>query len=165
MSEEEKKAIETTKVILKEWQKIVDIEDPTEREIEMTCYAEEMPFSEMKTLLNLIEKQQKEIEREKQYNDFYKNLCDKQQEEIKKLKEIEQAHKEENEKLRGELEKEKEKNKKQFDILCKYEDKLEFYENNIFDELGKVINLDKFRNLDKISVKGKKYIAQDVLIS
>lgn len=95
-------------------------------------------------------------------NDVLLNLIDKQQKELKDLKEIEQAHKEENGKLRIGLEEEKNKNKKQFDILCKYEDKLEFYENNVFDELDKVINLDKFRNLDKISVKGKKYIAQDV---
>lgn len=62
MSEEEKEAIKTTKAILKEWQKIVDIEDPEERDIEMNCYIEEMPFSEMKTLLKIIKKQQKEIE-------------------------------------------------------------------------------------------------------
>ena len=60
MTEQEKKAIETTKAILKEWQKIVDIEDPTEREIEMSCYIEEMPFYEMQTLLKIIKKQQKE---------------------------------------------------------------------------------------------------------
>ena len=95
-------------------------------------------------------------------NDVLLNLIDKQQKELKKLKEIEQAHKEENGKLRVELEEEKEKNKKQFDILCKYEDKLEFYEDKVFDELGKVINLDKIKELDKISVKGKKYIAQYV---
>lgn len=61
MSEEEKEAIKTTKAILKEWQKIVDIEDPTEREIEMSCYIEEMPFFEMKTLLKIIKKQQNEM--------------------------------------------------------------------------------------------------------
>ena len=61
MSEEEKKAIENTEQILKEWQKIVDIEDDMERDIEMNCYSEEMPFFEMKTLLKLVKKQQKEI--------------------------------------------------------------------------------------------------------
>ena len=35
-------------------------------------------------LLNLIDKQQKEIEREKQYTDFYKDLCNKQQKEIER---------------------------------------------------------------------------------
>ena len=61
MSDEEKKAIENTELILKEWQKIVDIKDDMERDIEMNCYSEEMPFFEMKTLLKLVKKQQKEI--------------------------------------------------------------------------------------------------------
>ena len=37
-------------------------------------------------LLNILDKQQKEIEREEQYTDFYKDLCNKQQKEIKKEK-------------------------------------------------------------------------------
>lgn len=61
MTEEEKEAIKTTKAILREWQKIVDIEDPEERDIEMSMYIEEMPFFEMKTLLKIIKKQQKEM--------------------------------------------------------------------------------------------------------
>ena len=60
MTEEEKKAIEDLKDILKYWQTIVDIEDDVEREIEMSCYCEEMPFEQLKIALNLIEKLQKE---------------------------------------------------------------------------------------------------------
>ena len=41
-------------------------------------------------ILNLINNYKKEIDREKQYTDFYKDLCNKQQKEIKELqKEIE----------------------------------------------------------------------------
>lgn len=58
--EEEKKAIERSKEILKEWQEIVDIEDTVEREIEMTLYAEDMPFNELKILVNLVEQLEKE---------------------------------------------------------------------------------------------------------
>ena len=61
-TEEEKKTIESSKAILEHWQEILDIEDDIERDIEMSMYSEEMPFNEMKILLNLIEKQQKEIE-------------------------------------------------------------------------------------------------------
>lgn len=62
LSEEEKKAIERLNEILKEWQEIVNIEDKTEREIEMSLYMEDMPFEEIKTVLNLITKLQKENE-------------------------------------------------------------------------------------------------------
>ena len=61
LSEEEKKAIERANEILKEWQKIVDIEDDIERDIEMSMYSEEMPFHTMKILLNLIQNQDTEI--------------------------------------------------------------------------------------------------------
>ena len=40
---------------------------------------------ELKLLLNLVDKQEKEIEREKQYSDFYEDLCNKQQKIIKEL--------------------------------------------------------------------------------
>ena len=75
MTEEEKKAIEDLKDILKYWQTIVDIEDDVEREIEMTCYSEEMPFEQLKIALNLIEKQAKEIkERKNEEKTFFKWL-------------------------------------------------------------------------------------------
>lgn len=67
MIEEEKEAIKTLEEILKEWQKIVDIEDPIERECEMSCYMEDMPFYQIKILLKLVEKQQKEIKEYKRY--------------------------------------------------------------------------------------------------
>ena len=62
LSEDELKAIEKLNEILKEWQEIVNIEDKTEREIEMSLYMEDMPFEEIKTVLNLITKLQKENE-------------------------------------------------------------------------------------------------------
>lgn len=71
LSEEEKKAIERLNEILKEWQEIVNIEDKTEREIEMSLYMEEMPFEETRTVLNLITKLQKE-------NGILKRAFDKQ---------------------------------------------------------------------------------------
>ena len=71
LSEEEKKAIERLNEILKEWQEIVNIEDKTEREIEMSLYMEEMPFEETKTVLNLITKLRKE-------NEILKRAFDKQ---------------------------------------------------------------------------------------
>ena len=84
LSEEEKKAIERLNEILKEWQEIVNIEDKTEREIEMSLYMEEMPFEEIKTVLNLITKLQKENEIlkrafDKQTADMSNNLLELQQ--------------------------------------------------------------------------------------
>ena len=67
--EEEKKAIERAKEILKEWQEIVDIEDTVEREIEMTLYAEDMPFNELKILVNLVEQLEKENKELKMNNE------------------------------------------------------------------------------------------------
>ena len=98
MSEEEKEVIADLKEILKEWQKIVDIEDLEERDIEMSMYIEEMPFYQIKTLLNLVEKQQKEIEVFKRYTVDCRELEietnnaweDKIKERLKKLKEKEQ---------------------------------------------------------------------------
>ena len=66
MNEEEKEAIERLTEILKEWEEILNIEDKTEREIEMSLYMEDMPFKEIKTALNLITKLQKEIEHQKE---------------------------------------------------------------------------------------------------
>lgn len=95
MTEEEKKAIEDLKDILKYWQTIVDIEDDVEREIEMNCYSEEMPFEQLKIALNLIEKLQKENlllsakENMSAYFEFKRNYIpkDKIREKIKELEE------------------------------------------------------------------------------
>lgn len=66
LSEEEKKAIELLKNKNTEYYyRFIDVRDA------------------VSTLLNLIEKLQKEIDREKQYTDFYEDLCNKQQKEIK----------------------------------------------------------------------------------
>lgn len=86
LSEEEKKAIKKLNEILKEWQEIINIEDETEREIEMLLYLEEMPFEEINTVLNLITKLQKENEKkDKRINRQFK-LLNKKDKEINKLK-------------------------------------------------------------------------------
>lgn len=126
------------------------------------------------------------------------NLIEKQQKEINSLKDIEQIHKQDNgllrqeldmqiehnkeidnvlyakqsmideltqneEKLKIELGKEKEKNKKQFETLCRYEDTLGHYECEVFNELGTVINIDKLAELDEIGIMGKRYISEDII--
>lgn len=80
MTKEENKAIEDLKDILKYWQTIVEIEDDVEREIEMNCYSEEMPFEQLKIALNLIEKLKKE-------NEELKNKVVKRDKELIKLEE------------------------------------------------------------------------------
>lgn len=72
--EEEKEAIKTLKEIVEEYQKIIEIEDPIERECEMSCYMEDMPFYQIKILLKLLDKQQKEIE---DYKKFKKDIVSK----------------------------------------------------------------------------------------
>ena len=68
MSEEEKKAIELLK------------QPP---DFSLRYYERENAID---IVLNLIEKQQKEIEREKEYSEFYEDLCHKQQERIRHYK-------------------------------------------------------------------------------
>lgn len=75
LSEDE--IIERLNKILEQWQKIVNINDDIERDIEMNVYIEEMPFYEIKGLLNLY---QKEKEKNKELEDkikakieYYKN--------------------------------------------------------------------------------------------
>ena len=85
MTEEEKKAIERLNKILKEWQEIVNIEDKTEREIEMSLYMEEMPFEEIKTVLNIIEKLKKE---NKKLKDKNKDLLRKLRNRVKEVKKL-----------------------------------------------------------------------------
>ena len=53
----EEEIIKNTKAILENWQKILDIEDDIERDIEMNCYIEEMPFKELQGLLDLYQKE------------------------------------------------------------------------------------------------------------
>ena len=77
MLSEEENAIKKLNEILKKWQEIVNIEDKTEREIEMSLYMEDMPFEEIKTVLNLITKLQKENEeKDKRINDLEFVLLD-----------------------------------------------------------------------------------------
>lgn len=60
MNEEE--VIERLNKILEEWQEIINIEDETEREINMSMYFEEMPFKEIQTVLQLLEQKDKRID-------------------------------------------------------------------------------------------------------
>ena len=84
MSEEEKKAIEITQEHLTE---MLERYEMYNDQLEVRCHYRN---GDIKIILNLIEKQQKELNN---------------------LKEIEKSHQEENGKLRVELEQEKEKNK------------------------------------------------------
>ena len=77
LSEDEKKAIERLNEILKEYEEIVNIEDKTEREIEMSLYMEDMPFAEIKTVLNLITKLQKENEEKDRKIEKYLDIISK----------------------------------------------------------------------------------------
>lgn len=77
MSDEEKKIIETINYYIKKKEELCDLGDDFTINFRDT--------KPLKTLINLIDKQQKEIEREKQYSDFYKDLCNKQQKLINQL--------------------------------------------------------------------------------
>lgn len=55
------------------------------------------------------------------------------------------------------------RNKEFFKTCCKYEDTLEHYEYKIFDELDDYIKLDEISKLDKIGIKGKKYISESLI--
>lgn len=88
LSENEKKAVEKLNKILKQWQEIINIEDPIERDIEMSLYVEDMPFEEIKIALNLITKLQKEIEHQKEKRENQKGelaILNEKQKEMNKL--------------------------------------------------------------------------------
>ena len=55
------------------------------------------------------------------------------------------------------------RNKELFETCCRYEDTLEHYEYKIFDELDDYIKLDEISKLDKIGIKGKKYISESLI--
>ena len=76
-----------------EYKRFEDIEDFKKRVKKHKYYSEDYILEDLYTymsfsddLINLIEKQQKEIEREQQYNEFYKDFCDKQQKALDRLK-------------------------------------------------------------------------------
>lgn len=77
MSEEEKKALETIKEELQEQKQAFKYYKGV-----LGVYSN----GKVEILLNLIDKQQEGIDREKQYSDFYEDLCNKQQKVIKGLK-------------------------------------------------------------------------------
>lgn len=94
---EEKKAIDRLNEILKEWQEIVNIEDKTEREIEMSLYMEDMPFEETKIALNLITKLQKENETTIKLN---ANMSKRHLNDIFKIKKLQKENEEKDNKVR-----------------------------------------------------------------
>lgn len=53
--EEIEKAKSNLNRILEDWQKIIDLENPIEKDIESQLYMEEMPFKEIKILLKYID--------------------------------------------------------------------------------------------------------------
>lgn len=50
----ENEILERLTKILEQWQKIVNIEDDIERDIEMSMYSEEMPFYEIERFIRFI---------------------------------------------------------------------------------------------------------------
>ena len=82
LNEEEKKAIER----LKDECKAIKIKIPRNYPPTYSLFKLIEDTTAVQCLINLVEKQQKEINREKQYSEFYKDLCNKQQKEIEKLK-------------------------------------------------------------------------------
>lgn len=134
MTEKENSAIERLNKILKEWQKILNIENKIEREIEMSLYMEEMPFKEIKILLNLISKLKKENEKLKNKNkDLLRKLRNRVKE-VKKLTKYSQYKKE-----FSRLNKQLRQKDKQIDLMAlaiiNYDDQL-------------VIN--KYKNIDEV---------------
>lgn len=70
---DKKKILNNLNDILSKWQKIVDIKDDEEREIEMSMYCEEMPFQEIKGLLDLYNQ---EVRKNKIKNEYLRLLVD-----------------------------------------------------------------------------------------
>lgn len=97
----EKEAIEKLNNILEEWQKILDIEDEVDREIEMSMYFEEMPFIEIQTVLQALKYKDKRIdELEKALIDEdlkHRNKIYKLKNKLKKDKEKMQTYYDDNE--------------------------------------------------------------------
>lgn len=109
MSDEEKKAIERTQEHLTEMLKKYEMYND---QLDVQSHYRN---GDIKIILNLIEKQQKEIDHWKAGMKIVErdknNHIERLEKELNNLKEIEKSHKEENGKLRVELEQEKEKNK------------------------------------------------------
>ena len=128
MLSEDENAIKKLNEILKKWQEIVNIEDKTEREIEMSLYMEDMPFEEIKTVLNLITKLQKEIEHQKEKRENQKvelAILNEKQKEMNKLINDVKSYKgqfKKQEKEIKKLQKENEERDKQLDLIIE-----EFY--------------------------------------
>ena len=116
MSEKEKETIEDCKELVQE------LKQHKDKDFIGRLYYRNKPVEDiLSVLLNLIEKQQKEIEHWKAGMKIVErdknNHIERLEKELDNIKEIEKSHQEENGKLRVELEQEKEKNKE----LEKYE--------------------------------------------
>lgn len=116
MSEEEKETIEDCKELVQE------LKQHKDKDFIGRLYYKNKPVEDaLSVLLNLIEKQQKEIKHWKAGMKIVEkdksNHIERLETELNSLKEIEKSHQEENGKLRVELEQEKEKNKGLEEVL------------------------------------------------
>ena len=161
MSEEEKKAVE----ILSSWYSYNKKNRNKLLEADKIIKVQE-------TILNLIENQQKELEKYKRLaemnlkdsEEFKKNMCEHRcilnnqimelTEELNNLKEIEKSHQEENGKLRVELEQEKAKTP---ETLRK---QLELYQDRLYEEKEKNKELLKEYN-KKLQIDWEDAISKD----
>lgn len=81
LSEQEKNAIESVKSMFGD----ITIEELIkDKDFKTTIYS--LGILDILIVIAIVDKLQKETEREKQYSDFYKDLCNKQQKEIEDLK-------------------------------------------------------------------------------
>lgn len=167
MSEAEMKAIKYLKELSK-CELFLDnilIKDKTARQIIISAY-------------NKLERQQKEIEREKQYTDFYKDLCNKQQKEIKDWFEIaDNILRATNdygnitigdipkyiENQQKEIKKEKSRIMELDELLDKQENEIKFLKGELEIQEGCSISKDKIREkIDKYRKKSEKLHSQEL---
>lgn len=78
MSEEE--IIKSLNNIIKHVEELQNIEDSEEREIEMSCYIEDIPHIEIKGILDLYNKQKQQIKSLERENAFLKQIYSRTEE-------------------------------------------------------------------------------------
>ncbi len=122
MSEEEKKAIERIKDIIEYGNKIMQIENEEERELEASAYFEEMPFGSLEIILNLIDKLQKKNEELKEERKILSKKLYNQSLTAIIEKELgsDYISKEKVEELKGKLQKELDKKDKVINLMAEF---------------------------------------------
>jgi len=124
MSEKEKETIEDCKELVQE------LKQHKDKDFIGRLYYKNKPVEDiLSVLLNLIEKQQKELNN---------------------IKEIEQSHQEENGKLRVALEKEKEKNKELEEEIENWKFTTKYVEDNYIDKAKIRVKINKLNNSEFI---------------